>query len=151
MERTLVIFKPDAVQRRLCGEVLQRLERTGLKIVGMKLSVIPKQLAEEHYSAHKEKPFYASLLKFMTAGPVVFLALEGPRAIEVTRKVMGKTFGYQADPGTIRGDLGISSQFNLIHGSDSPDSAERELTLFFRPDELLDYPMIDDPWHADGE
>ena len=151
MERTLVILKPDAVQRRLCGEILQRLERTGLKIVGLKLSVITKELAEEHYSAHKEKPFYPSLLTFMTAGPVVFLALEGPRAIEVTRKVMGKTFGYQADPGTIRGDLGISSQFNLIHGSDSPESAERELGLFFRPDELLDYSMIDDPWHVDED
>jgi len=148
MERTLIIFKPDAVQRRLCGQILQRFESKGLKVVGMKLSRISQELGERHYAAHREKPFYEDLLTFMTAGPVVLLALEGPKAIEVARKMMGKTFGFEAEPGTIRGDFGVSSQYNLIHGSDSPEAAEKELALFFEPHELLDYPLVDDPWMA---
>lgn len=150
MNRTLVILKPDAVQRRLCGAILRRFEEKGLKIVGMKMSVIPRSLAEEHYEAHSEKPFYESLLGFMTAGPVVFLVIEGARAVRVVRDMMGKTFGYEAAPGTIRGDFGISSQFNLIHGSDSPESAVREIELFFAPGELVEYGMVDDGWMADG-
>lgn len=148
MERTLIILKPDAVQRRLCGKIIERFEAKGLKLVGMKFFKIPRELAETHYEAHREKPFYGGLLEFMTAGPVVLLAIEGPRAIEVSRQMMGKTFGYQADPGTIRGDFGVSSQYNLIHGSDSAESAQRELELFFRPEELYSYPLIDDPWVA---
>jgi nucleoside-diphosphate kinase len=146
MERTLIILKPDAVQRRLCGQILGRFESKGLKIVGMKLSRISRELGERHYAAHREKPFYDDLLTFMTAGPVVMLALEGPKAIEVARRMMGKTFGFEAEPGTIRGDFGVSSQYNLIHGSDSPEAAETELTLFFEPGELLDYALIDDSW-----
>ncbi|MBI4586236.1 MAG: nucleoside-diphosphate kinase [Planctomycetes bacterium] len=149
MERTLVILKPDALQRRLIGEIISRFERKGLKVVGLKLAVIPRPLAETHYAVHKEKSFYPSLLQFVTAGPVVLMVLEGNKAIEVVRKLMGKTFGHQAEPGTIRGDFGISSQFNLVHGSDSPESAERELKLFFKPEELLRYPLIDDPWMAE--
>ena len=146
MERTLIILKPDAVQRRLCGEIIRRFEHKGLKLVGLKLGTISRELAETHYAAHREKPFYPGLVRFMTSGPVVLIALEGPRAIEVVRKLMGKTFGHQAEPGTIRGDFGISSQFNLVHGSDAPESAGRELRLFFEPGELLAYDLLDDPW-----
>ena len=146
MERTLVILKPDAVQRRLCGKILQTFEDKGFKIIGMKMMIIPRELAEKHYEAHREKPFYESLLGFMTAGPVIFFALEGARAVEVVRKMMGKTFGFDAEPGTIRGDYGISNQFNLIHGSDSAEAAEHELSLFFNPEELYTYDMMDDSW-----
>jgi nucleoside-diphosphate kinase len=132
----------------LVSEIIGRFERKGLKVVGLKLAVISRPLAETHYAAHQGKPFYPSLLKFMTAGPVVLMALEGNQAIEVVRKLMGKTFGHQAEPGTIRGDFGISSQFNLVHGSDSPESADRELKLFFKPEELHDHPLLDDPWLA---
>ena len=146
MERTLIILKPDAVQRRLCGAILGRFETKGLKVVGAKFSQLPIDLVRTHYEAHRDKPFYDGLVRFMTAGPVLLLALEGPRAIEVCRKLMGATFGYNAEPGTIRGDLGISSQYNLVHGSDSPEAADRELALFFRSDELISYDMIDDSW-----
>lgn len=149
MERTLILLKPDAVDRRLVGDIISRFERKGLQIVGLKLSRITPQTAEKHYEAHRGKPFYPGLVKFMTGGPVVMMALEGNRAVEVARKLMGKTFGHQAEPGTIRGDLGISSQYNLIHGSDSPESAERELRLFFSPGEVLDYFTSDAKWHAD--
>lgn len=149
MEKTLIILKPDAVDRRLTGEILTRFERKGLQIVGLKLAMIPLATAEKHYEAHRGKPFYNGLVKFMTGAPVVLLALEGNRAIEVARKMMGKTFGHQAESGTIRGDYGISSQFNLIHGSDSPESAERELKLFFAPGEILQYKTCDARWHAD--
>jgi len=149
METTLIILKPDAVDRRLVGEIISRFERKGLQIVGLKLARIPSETAARHYEAHREKPFYAGLLKFMTGGPVVLLAVAGNKAIEVARKLMGATFGHQAAPGTIRGDLGISSQFNLIHGSDSPEAAERELKLFFAPGEVLDFTMCDRKWVLD--
>src|SRR6476620_1365584 len=137
MERTLIILKPDAVQRGLCGEIITRFERKGLQIVGMKLMRIPQQLAETHYEPHRGKPFYAGLVKFMTSSPVVVLALAGKDAIAISRKMMGATFGSKDEPGTIRGDLGVSNSFNLIHGSDSPESAARELGLFFKGGELL--------------
>jgi nucleoside-diphosphate kinase len=146
VERTLILLKPDAVQRRLSGQILGRFEAKGLKVVGLKLARLPRALVEKHYEAHREKPFYGDLVRFMTGGPVVVMALEGPRAVEVCRRLMGKTFGHEAEPGTIRGDYGISSQFNLVHGSDSPQAAERELELFFEPDELQSYDMIDDAW-----
>jgi nucleoside-diphosphate kinase len=149
METTLIILKPDAVDRRLVGEIISRFERKGLQIVGLKLARIPSETAARHYEAHREKPFYPGLLKFMTGGPVVLLAVAGNKAIEVARKLMGATFGHQAAPGTIRGDLGISSQFNLIHGSDSPEAAERELKLFFAPGEVLDFTMCDRKWVLD--
>ena len=147
-ERTLILLKPDAVQRSLCGEILRRFEAKGLKIAGMKLQALPRDLVETHYEAHREKPFFGDLVSFMTSGPVVVLALEGNSAIEVCRKMMGQTFGYQADPGTIRGDFGISSQFNLVHGSDSPEAAERELSLFFSDGEVIDYAKVDDALHG---
>jgi nucleoside-diphosphate kinase len=149
MEKTLILLKPDAVDRKLVGEIISRFERKGLQIVGLKLTIIPRATAERHYAAHREKPFYPGLLEFMTKGPVVIMAIQGNRAIEVARKLMGKTFGHQAEPGTIRGDLGISSQFNLIHGSDSPEAAERELKLFFAPGEIVEYRTCDTPWLVD--
>ena len=146
METTLIILKPDAVHRRLVGEIIARLEKKGLQIVGLKLAVISRETAEKHYEAHRGKPFYSSLVQFVTGGPVVLMAVAGGHAIEVVRKMMGKTFGYQAEPGTIRGDLGISSQCNLIHGSDSPEAAERELRLFFSQEDIIDYRMGDARW-----
>ena len=149
MERTLIILKPDAVQRGLIGEILTRFEKKGLQIVGLKAMKIPAQTAETHYEPHKGKPFYAGLVAFMTSSPVVVLALQGKDAINISRKLMGKTFGGQAEPGTIRGDFGVSNAFNLIHGSDSPESATRELGLFFKPEELLTWTPTIQSWVYD--
>jgi nucleoside-diphosphate kinase len=146
-ERTLILLKPDAVARRLSGRILQRFEDKGLKIVGMKLMQITRALAEQHYAPHKGKGFYEGLLKFMTSSPVVAIALEGPYAIDVSRKLMGATFGFKAEPGTIRGDFGVSNQYNLVHGSDSKEAAERELGLFFKKDELLEWKTADEALH----
>ncbi|MCC6240497.1 MAG: nucleoside-diphosphate kinase [Phycisphaerales bacterium] len=149
MERTLIIFKPDAVQRGLCGEILTRFEKKGLQIVGMKFMQISRQLAQTHYEPHKGKPFYDGLVNFMTSSPVVVLALAGKDAIAIARKMMGKTFGSQAESGTIRGDFGVSNSFNLIHGSDAPESATRELGLFFKPEELIDWKPAIASWVYD--
>jgi nucleoside-diphosphate kinase len=149
MERTLIILKPDAVQRGLCGQIIDRFEKKGLQIVGAKLMKIPKSLAETHYQPHKGKPFYEGLVNFMTSSPVIVLALAGKDVIAVTRKMMGATFGSKAEPGSIRGDFGVSNSFNLIHGSDSPESAQRELALFFKPDELLDWKPAIQSWVYD--
>ena len=149
MERTLIILKPDAVQRGFCGEIISRFERKGLQIVGMKLTKISHQLAETHYEAHKSKGFYPGLVKFMTSSPVVVLALAGKDAITIARNMMGATFGSKAAPGTIRGDYGVSNSFNLIHGSDSPEAATRELGLFFKPEELNDWTPTVQPWVYD--
>ena len=148
METTLIILKPDAVQRRVVGEILARFERKGLRMVGMKLMRISRETAEQHYAPHKGKGFYDSLVSFMTSEPVVSLVLEGHTAIEVCRKLMGETFGFAATPGTIRGDFGISNQFNLVHGSDSAESAKKEIGLFFEASELLDYSLADSAWNA---
>jgi len=149
MERTLIILKPDAVQRGLSGEIITRFEKKGLQIVALKLMKIPQQLAETHYEPHRGKPFYAGLVKFMTSSPVIVLALTGRDAINIARKMMGATFGSKAEPGTIRGDLGVSNSFNLIHGSDSPEAAQRELGLFFKPDELIDWTPAIQSWVYD--
>lgn len=149
MERTLIIFKPDAVQRGICGQILTRFEQKGLQVVGMKFMKIPTQLAETHYEPHKGKPFYPGLVKFMTSSPVVVLALAGKDAIAIARKMMGATFGSKAEPGTIRGDFGVSNSFNLIHGSDSLESAQRELGLFFRKEELIDWTPASQAWVYD--
>jgi nucleoside-diphosphate kinase len=149
MERTLIILKPDAVQRGLCGQIIDRFEKKGLQIVGAKLMKIPRSLAETHYQPHKGKPFYDGLVQFMTSSPVIVLALSGKEAIAVTRKMMGATFGSKAEPGSIRGDFGVSNSFNLIHGSDSAESATRELGLFFKPDELLDWSPAIQQWVYD--
>jgi nucleoside-diphosphate kinase len=149
MERTLIIFKPDAVQRALCGEILTRFEKKGLQLVGIKMMKIPTQLAETHYAPHKGKPFYEGLVKFMTSSPVVVLALQGKDAITIARNLMGATFGSKAAPGTIRGDFGVSNSYNLIHGSDAPDAAQRELGLFFKPEELQDWTPTLQTWIYD--
>jgi nucleoside-diphosphate kinase len=149
LERTLIILKPDAVQRNLVGEIVSRFERKGLQIVGMKLMKIPQQLAETHYESHKGKGFYPGLVKFMTSSPVIVMALAGKDSIAIARNMMGATFGSKAAPGTIRGDLGVSNSFNLIHGSDSPEAAGRELSLFFRPDELIEWSPAGQGWVYD--
>ena len=149
MERTLIILKPDAVQRGICGEILSRFEKKGLQIVGAKLMKIPQSLAETHYAPHKERPFYPGLVKFMTSSPVIVLALEGKDSITIARKMMGATFGSKAEPGTIRGDFGVSNSYNLIHGSDSPEAATRELGLFFKPEELQDWTPAIQSWVYD--
>jgi nucleoside-diphosphate kinase len=130
-ERTLVLIKPDGVRRGLTGEVLARIERKGLRIVAMDLRTVGKDLAETHYAEHVEKPFYGSLVDFITSGPLVALVAEGPRAIEAFRALAGATDPVKAGPGTIRGDYALEVQDNIVHGSDSPDSAEREIKIFF--------------------
>ncbi len=146
MERSLIILKPDAIQRRLIGRLIQRFEDKGLAIGGMKLMRIPRELAERHYAPHKGKPFYAGLIDYITSGPVVVMVLQGERCIEIARMMMGKTFGYEAVSGTIRGDFGASRSFNLIHGSDAPESAKTEIALYFQDKELLDYAPPDHSW-----
>jgi len=149
LERTLIMLKPDAVQRGLVGRILARFEAKGLKIVALKMARVDRGLAERHYAPHKGKDFYEPLLRFVTSGPMVFVVLEGKGAVAVARKMMGATFGPNAEPGTIRGDLGMSNRFNLIHGSDAPDVAEREIALFFRPEELIDWQPAAQPWVYD--
>lgn len=151
MERTLIILKPDAVQRGLMGQILTRFEQKGLKTVGAKFARIPRATLEQHYADHKGKKFYEGLVGFMAKSPVLILALEGKGAITVCRKMMGATFGSKAEPGTIRGDFGISDSFNLIHGSDSPEAAARELKLFFRDDELVSYDQVSSTWVYDAD
>jgi len=146
MERTLIIVKPDAMQRGLAGEVIARLERRGLKIVGLKLMRIDKALANRHYGEHQGKPFFNGLVSFITSSPVVVGVLEGTNAVQAVRSTMGPTNPTAAGPGTIRGDLALELGRNIVHGSDSPESAAREISLFFKPDELLDYERNVDPW-----
>ncbi len=150
METTLVIVKPDGVQRRLVGRIVGRFEEKGLQIVGAKLMRIAPELAKRHYAVHEGKPFYSGLVSFMTAAPVVTLALRGKNAVAVVRKMLGATFGSKAEPGTIRGDYGISDGFNLVHASDSAETAQFEVSLFFRPEEILEYPMVDAQWVYDA-
>ena len=131
MEQTLVLVKGDGVKRRLIGEIIRRIEAKGLDIRTMQLMDVSRELAEEHYAEHREKPFFGELVEFITTTPVVAMRIEGDGAIQVMRRLMGSTNPAEADPGTIRGDLALSLPDNLVHGSDSPESAERELTLFF--------------------
>lgn len=145
MERTLVLLKPDAIQRGLAGEVISRLERRGLRIAALKLMQIDEGTARKHYAEHEGKPFYQGLIDYITSGPVVAAVFEGTRAIEVVRKTMGKTNPADAEAGTIRGDLGLEVGRNLIHGSDGPEAAAREIALFFGK-EALDYRRAIDPW-----
>jgi len=150
MEPTLIILQPDALKRRLAGRIVERFERKGLQIVGMKMAHLKRELVEEHYAPHRDKPFYDGLVRYMTGNPVILMAVRGLRAVEVSRKLMGATFGYDAEPGTIRGDFGVSKSMNLVHGSDSAGSAARELDLFFRPHELFDDPAADLDWTYDA-
>lgn len=146
MQRTLILLKPDAVHRRLAGAILQRFEQKGLRLAGLKLVRAGRDLAEKHYAIHRGKPFYESLLQFLTSGPTIALVLEGREAVAVCRAMMGVTDGAKSAPGTIRGDFGISVQNNLIHGSDSPENAATEIALWFRPEELVEYAPVDAGW-----
>ena len=146
MERTLILAKPDAVQRGLVGELVARFERRGLQIVGLKLMHVTRALAHEHYKEHVGKPFFQGLVDYITCCPVVAMVVQGPNAIEIARTTIGATNPVTAAPGSIRGDLAISIGRNLIHGSDGPASAEREVQLFFKADELLDYERDTDSW-----
>ncbi len=146
MERTLIICKPDCVQRMLVGQVLARFEAKGLRLVGMKLQKSATPQVEKHYAVHKERPFYGDLVRFMTSGPVVVAVLEGPGAIGVVRTMLGATNGREAAPGTIRGDFGLDKQYNLVHASDSPETATFEIDLFFKPEELVGYSRAADGW-----
>ena len=149
METTLIILKPDAVQRGLIGRIISRFEEKGLQVVGARLMQISPDLAARHYESHQGKPFYEGLVNFMTSSPVVVLALRGVGAIAICRKMMGATFGSNAEPGTIRGDFGVSNSFNLIHGSDSPEAAEKELGLFFKAEEILEWNRASEGWIYD--
>ena len=146
MERTLVLVKPDAIQRGLVGQVISRLEVRGLKIVGTKMVQMDGALASRHYAIHEGKPFFKGLVDFITSSPIIAIALEGLNAVEVVRRTMGETDPAKAQPGTIRGDLALDIGRNLVHGSDSAETAEKELALFFSDSELLSYKRNIDPW-----
>lgn len=146
MERTLVLIKPDGVQRGLIGEVISRFERRGLRLAGMKFMWMSRELAARHYHEHEGKPFYEGLVNYITSGPIVAMVWEGKQAIEVVRQTMGKTKPAEAAPGTIRGDLGLEVGRNVVHGSDGPESAAYEISLFFREDELFSWKRDIDPW-----
>jgi len=146
MERTLVLVKPDGMQRGLASEILGRLERRGLKLVGLKLMRVSDALARRHYGEHEGKPFFDGLIAYITSSPIIAAVLEGTSAVQAVRSTLGKTNPVNAEPGTIRGDLGLETGRNLVHGSDSTESAEREIALFFSKDELLTYPRDVDRW-----
>lgn len=150
LERTLIIVKPDGVQRGLTGEVLQRLEAKGLKTVGMKMIWIDKALASRHYAVHTGKPFFAGLIEYITSSPVVVAVLEGRAAVQMVRNIAGATDPLTAAPGTIRGDLGLEIGRNIIHGSDSVENAATEIALFFRDDELFSWQRDTDRWISEG-
>lgn len=146
MEQTLIIVKPEGVQRGIIGNVLTRFEQRGFKFAALKLIHITQELAEEHYGVHKGKGFYPGLVKHITSGPIVVGVVEGPKAISVVRTTMGATNAAEAIPGTIRGDYAIEIGFNIIHGSDSPENATKEINLFFKPEELVSYSIVTEPW-----
>ncbi|MYA60361.1 MAG: nucleoside-diphosphate kinase [Chloroflexi bacterium] len=151
LKRTLVLVKPDGVQRGLVGAILGRLEATGMKIVGLKLMQVSEDLAQRHYAEHEGKPFYEGLVSYITSAPVVALCLEGPDAIAITRKLMGATSPNDAAPGTIRGDFGVEISRNLVHGSANSDDAAREVGLFFSDAEMIDYARANDVWIISDE
>ena len=152
MQRTLVLLKPDCVQRRMMGRVLSRVEDKGFNIIAMKMLQVTPELARQHYAEHVSKPFYPGLEQFITASPILALVVEGLEAITVSRAMLGATNGLKAEPGTIRGDFSSSRQMNLVHASDGPEAAEREIALYFRPEELFSYAPTLTPWfRADDE
>jgi len=145
-ERTLIILKPDAVQRHKIGEIIQRFEDKGLKLVAAKFMQIPEPLARKHYAVHEGKPFFEGVVKYLASSPVLIMVWQADGAIQMARKLMGATFGCDAEPGTIRGDFSCSRGYNLVHGSDSPASADYEIGLYFRPEEIFDYSFADEQW-----
>jgi len=146
MEQTLIIFKPDAINRLLVGRILARFEDKGLRVAALKLQRPPRAQIEKLYQVHRGKPFYESLVAFMTSGPVILAVLEGPAAIAVARNLLGATDGRAAAAGTIRGDLGLDQRYNLVHASDGPDTARFEINVFFRPEEIVSYERAPDRW-----
>jgi nucleoside-diphosphate kinase len=150
LERTLILVKPDGVQRGLIGEIITRFERRGLRLVAMKLMQMSEALAARHYAEHEGKKFYPSLIEYITSGPVVAMVWEGPNVIAVARTMMGATRPHEAAPGTIRGDYAQETGRNIVHGSDGEESAAREIGLFFSAEELLDWPRSVDPWIYEG-
>ncbi|MBF7017084.1 nucleoside-diphosphate kinase [Staphylococcus durrellii] len=146
MERTFLMIKPDAVQRNLIGEIISRIERKGLKLVGGKIMTVDKSLAETHYAEHVDKPFYNNLVSFITSAPVFAMVVEGENAVHVARHIIGSTNPSEATPGTIRGDLGLTVGRNIIHGSDSVEAANKEINLWFNLNELSDYEQPRNPW-----
>lgn len=146
MERTFVMVKPDGVGRALVGEIIHRLERKGLRLCALKLLEVDGETAARHYAAHRDKPFYEGLITFITSGPVVAMVLEGEGAIDTVRRVMGATNPKDAVPGTIRGDLALTIDANIVHGSDSPNAAAAEIALYFRPDEIFSVKRPEESW-----
>jgi nucleoside-diphosphate kinase len=145
-ERTLIIIKPDSIHRHLVGEIIRRFEKKGLKLVAAKFMRLSKELARQLYVVHQGKPFFEGLVTFLSSSPVFVMVWEAEGVIDMVRKMIGATFGYDAEPGTIRGDFGCSKGYNLVHGSDSPKSAEQEIKLFFGSDEIIDYELADADW-----
>jgi nucleoside-diphosphate kinase len=145
-QRTLIIIKPDAVQRHLAGQILSRFERKGLKIVAAKFMQIPLELAKKHYAVHAGKPFFDGVVTYLASSPVLVMVLEAENVIDMSRKLMGKTFGNEAEPGTIRGDFGACRGYNLVHGSDCPQSADYEIALYFKPEEIINYRLTNEDW-----
>lgn len=146
MERTLILIKPDGVSRGLCGNVISRFEEKGMKITALKMLTLTKEKAEEHYGIHKGKPFYPPLIDFITSGPIIAAVIESPSAISMTRKMAGATSPAEALPGTIRGDYGLITSRNIIHASDSPENAEKEIKLFFTSEEIQKYNLPAEIW-----
>lgn len=146
MEQTLILVKPDGVQRGLIGDIISRFERRGLKLVGMKFLQMSRELASEHYAVHRERPFYQNLVEYITSGPVVAMVWEGKDAVAAARSTMGATKPVEAAPGTIRGDFALEIGRNLVHGSDSPENGAKEVALFFREEELVEWERDTDPW-----
>lgn len=145
-ERTLIIIKPDGIQRHLAGEIIGRFEKKGFKLVSAKFTQISEDLARQFYAVHQGKSFFEGLVRFIASAPVLVMVWEAEGIIDMARKMIGATFGYEAESGTIRGDFSCSRGYNLVHGSDSPESAEQEIKLFFKPDEIIDYELADADW-----
>lgn len=145
-ERTLIIIKPDGIQRHLAGEIIGRFEKKGFKLVSAKFTQISEELARQFYTVHQGKSFFEGLVRFIASAPVLVMVWEAEGIIDMARKMIGATFGYEAESGTIRGDFSCSRGYNLVHGSDSPESAEQEIKLFFKPDEIIDYELADADW-----
>jgi nucleoside-diphosphate kinase len=146
VERTLIIVKPDGVQRGLSGEIIRRFEQRGLRIIGMKFMMVDRALAEKHYAVHRERPFFKGLVEYITSGPVLVMALEGTNAITAARNTIGATKPHESTPGSIRGDFGLEIGRNLVHGSDSVENGQQEVALWFKPGELVSWQRNTDPW-----
>ncbi len=145
-ERTLIIVKPDGIQRHLAGEIISRFERKGFKLVAAKFIQIPEAVAREHYAVHKGKPFFEGVVKYLSSAPSLIMVWEADGVIDMSRKMLGATFGYEAQAGTIRGDYSCSRGYNLVHGSDGPETAAKEISLYFKPGEIAEYNFADADW-----